>query len=221
MVIQNLYIIQGRPSWSSTFIISAINTCGDFSPLRFDLKTDGKVSFAGKQMDNIVCTAKANDKASGDVLVGPPVSIEMAIKEGWYGKNGSKWQTMPELMLRYRAAAFFGRLYKPEILNGMQTVEESSDLGELRNVTPEKEPESVVKTAEKLSEPSAENALNDGFSLETPLSVEEMIVKLEEYSRDETLPQTALREAQAMLESGEEDPEKLQSLLNKIKIAKK
>jgi len=88
----------------------------------------------------------------------------------------------------------------------------------------EKEPESVVKTAENVSEasePSAENVLNNGFSLETPLSVEEMIVKLEEYSKDESLPQTALREAQAMLESGEEDPEKLQSLLNKIKTAKK
>jgi|WetSurMetagenome_2_1015567.scaffolds.fasta_scaffold06020_13 hypothetical protein len=85
----------------------------------------------------------------------------------------------------------------------------------------EKEPESVVKTAEKSSEPSAENALNDGFSLETPLSVKEMIVKLEEYSRDETLPQIALREIQDILESGEEDPEKLDALLNKIKTAKK
>jgi len=35
---------------------------------------------------------------------------------------------MPELMLRYRAAAFFGRLYAPEILNGMHTVDENQDL---------------------------------------------------------------------------------------------
>src|SRR5258708_32090305 len=37
MVMQNLAIIHGRPSWSSTFIISAINSCGRFKPLRFRL----------------------------------------------------------------------------------------------------------------------------------------------------------------------------------------
>lgn len=60
-----------------------------------------------------------------------------------------------------------------------------------------------------------------GFSLETPLTVEEMIVKLEEYSRDESLPQTALREIQDALEADEQDPEKLDALLNKVKTAKK
>ena len=46
--------------------------------------------------------------------------MEMAVKEGWYGKNGSKWQTMPELMLRYRSASFFGKLYAPELLMGLK-----------------------------------------------------------------------------------------------------
>jgi len=35
---------------------------------------------------------------------------------------------MPELMLKYRAAAFFGRLYAPEVLMGMQTSEEVIDI---------------------------------------------------------------------------------------------
>ena len=34
-VIQNLNIIHGRPSWSSQYIIAALNSCGRFSPLRF------------------------------------------------------------------------------------------------------------------------------------------------------------------------------------------
>jgi len=63
------------------------------------------------------------------VIKGPTVTLEMAQTEGWATKAGSKWKTMPELMLRYRAAAFFGRLYAPEILMGMQTVEESADIG--------------------------------------------------------------------------------------------
>src|SRR5690606_28728464 len=52
----------------------------------------------------------------------------MAHAEGWVSKNGSKWKTMPELMIRYRAAAFFGRLYAPEITMGMHTQEEVMDI---------------------------------------------------------------------------------------------
>src|SRR5690606_33077134 len=54
-------------------------------------------------------------------------SIQMAIDEGWLTKNGSKWQTIPELMLRYRCASFFGRLYAPELLMGLQASEEVQD----------------------------------------------------------------------------------------------
>lgn len=35
---------------------------------------------------------------------------------------------MPQLMLMYRAAAFFGRVYCPEILNGMHTADEIQDI---------------------------------------------------------------------------------------------
>jgi len=52
----------------------------------------------------------------------------MAKAEGWVDKSGSKWKTMPELMMRYRAAAFFGRLYAPEITMGMHSVEEIVDI---------------------------------------------------------------------------------------------
>lgn len=117
MVAQNLHVIHGRPSWSSSFIIAAINTCGKFSPLRFKAEGTG---------DGRTITAFAIDP-SGEVLEGPPVSITMAKAEGWYDRAGSKWKTMPELMLRYRSAAFFGRLYAPEILLGMRTQEEEED----------------------------------------------------------------------------------------------
>ena len=131
-VTQNLYVIGGRPSWSSSYIIAAINTCGRFAPLRFEMTGAG---------DTRACYAWTVD-SSGQRLDGPEVSIAMAKKEGWYGKNGSKWQTMPELMIRYRAAAFFGRLYAPDVLMGMQTAEESEDIGpqEPRNVTPSPAP---------------------------------------------------------------------------------
>jgi len=116
MVMQNLHIIHGRPSWSSTFVIAAINGSGKFTALRFvgDLAKGIK--------------AVATEKATGQTVEGPTVTMEMAKAEGWLNKAGSKWQTMPELMMRYRAAAFFGRLYAPEITMGMHSVEEVVDI---------------------------------------------------------------------------------------------
>ena len=144
MVMQNLYIVEGRPSWSSQWIIAAINGCGRFSPLRFDIKSRGKrkieyVTFVWEnrqrqeahntiEVEDKVCVAWAIEKETGERLESPPVSIEMAVKEGWYTKNGSKWQTMDEVMLRYRTASFFGKLYAPELLMGLQSAEEVQDI---------------------------------------------------------------------------------------------
>ena len=118
-VMQNLHIIHGRPSWSSQFIIGLINGCGRFSPLRYEVTGKG---------DTLACTAVATEHATGQELRGPTVTMEMAKREGWATKSGSKWATMPELMCRYRAAAFWGRLYIPELLVGIQTEEEVVDI---------------------------------------------------------------------------------------------
>lgn len=144
MVMQNLYVIEGRPSWSSQFIIAAINSCGRFSPLRFEISEPGKeetVEFKAvvwkndkkteekrsTKVQHRTCRAWVIEKETGERLDGPTVSMQMAIDEGWLTKNGSKWQTMPEIMLRYRAASLFGRLYAPELLMGLQTQEEAQD----------------------------------------------------------------------------------------------
>lgn len=118
-VMQNLNIIHGRPSWSSQFIIAMINGCGRFSPLDYELSGEG---------ETLSCFAYATDLASGKVLRGPVVTMAMAKREGWATKTGSKWATMPDLMIRYRSAAFWGRLYVPEYLVGMKTQEEVIDI---------------------------------------------------------------------------------------------
>ncbi|WP_156771446.1 recombinase RecT [Labrys sp. WJW] len=144
MVMQNLNIIEGRPSWASQFIIAALNACGKFSPIRFRIvdegektvsyerwtgpKGDRKKETISAKVRNKTCIATAVEKATGEVLEGPEASIAMAVAEGWYHRSGSKWVTMPDLMLRYRAAAFFGRLYAPDLLMGFQTNDEVSDL---------------------------------------------------------------------------------------------
>jgi hypothetical protein len=57
------------------------------------------------------------------------VTVGIAKKEGWFAKAGSKWQTIPEQMLRYRAATFLIRTIAPEIGLGLHTVDELEDAG--------------------------------------------------------------------------------------------
>ena len=172
-VMQNLVVIHGRPSWSAQFIISAINASGLFSPIRYRMGVDGDVKLSqaesSKKISNKTCLVYVNDITTGEILEGPTVSMAMAIDEGWYGKKGSKWQTMPELMLRYRAAAFFGRLYAPHILMGMQTQEEVLDVGELKDISPSV----VMPRAETMTDEASHSLASDAVNLHQPAKVEE------------------------------------------------
>lgn len=138
MVMQQLYVVQGKPSWSAQFVIAAINACGRFSPLRFVLSGEGPTR---------ECYAEATDRSTNQILEGPAVSMQMAKAEGWVDKGGSKWKTMPELMLRYRAGTFFGRLYAPDVLMGLYTQDEALDIANVQD----------------LSEPSPASATDDDF----------------------------------------------------------
>jgi hypothetical protein len=119
LCMQHLHIIHGRPSWSSAFIIAMVNGCGRFTPLRFEISGEG---------DSLACYAVATDIKTDQELKGPTITMAMAKKEGWSTKSGSKWVTMPELMIRYRAAAFWGRLFAGDLLVGLQTQEEVIDV---------------------------------------------------------------------------------------------
>lgn len=119
MVMQNLHVIQGRPSWSSKFLIAAINNSGKFDmELQFEEVRDKD----GKPFSCTAWTTKNGRKVNGMT-----VDMDMAKEEGWLSKNGSKWKTMPQLMLRYRAASFFSSLNCPELTMGLYTREEMQD----------------------------------------------------------------------------------------------
>lgn len=126
MVFQNLYIVQGKPAWSSQFLIATFNQSGKYSSLRFE--------FEGQPgTDGYGCRAVATELATGDKLEGTLITMGMARKEGWLNKAGSKWLTMPEQMLRYRAAAFFIRAIAPEIAMGLRSVEEEREILEAKS----------------------------------------------------------------------------------------
>lgn len=133
---QNLDVIQGKPSWSSKFLIATVNASGRFTPLRFEW--GGEV---GK--DSWACRAHAKDRETNERLDGPWITMLMAKREGWATKSGSKWQTMPELMFMYRSAAFWSRIYAPEISVGFQTAEEAEDVARSSGDSPAALPEQL------------------------------------------------------------------------------
>lgn len=84
--------------------------------------------FDGTKIMDIECVAYTTTKDGKNVLESSPISLRMAVDEGWYTKNGSKWRTMPKQMLMYRAASFWTSAYAPELSMGMRTVEETQDI---------------------------------------------------------------------------------------------
>ena len=130
VVMQNLNVIKGRPTWSSKYIIAALTTAR-VENLHYELAEDGNITvsgFGGKTtIKNLMCRAIANDRKTGEERVGPWVSMKMAVDEGWYGKDGSKWKTMPEMMIRYRAATFFASIYYPELSIGIEDEDSVAD----------------------------------------------------------------------------------------------
>lgn len=159
-VMQNMDVIYGRPALRSAFIIACINNSG---------KIIGALKFEMNEKTT-KCRAWAIEKETGARLNGPTITLEMAEKEGWLTKSGSKWKTMPDLMLRYRAASFFGRLYCPEILNGMYSEDEITDMKSAENMTatdifaePEVFPEEPAKGEEMEITQEMEDAANAHF----------------------------------------------------------
>lgn len=115
MVMQNLYVVKGKPSWSGQACMSFIKAkYGDAEPI-----------YTGQRgTDTRGCFVRVT-KPDGEVIEGAEVTIGMAKAEGW--TSNKKWINMPELMLAYRAAAFFARVYCPEILMGVQVEGEVED----------------------------------------------------------------------------------------------
>ena len=136
MVMQNMYIVYGNPAWSSKFLIATFNQCGKYSSIKYKM-------VGTKGQDDYGCYAYATELSTGEVIEGPTITIGIAKAEGWYQKDGSKWVTMPEQMLRYRAASWFIRTTAPELSMGLQTVEEIQDIGE-RDVTPVEKPTAEI-----------------------------------------------------------------------------
>lgn len=148
MIMQNLYVVHGNPAFSSKFLIATINTSGKFTPLRYEFKgTEGSPEYRCR------CYAyEVADKERKEPLHGDWISLKMAEDEGWSKKAGSKWKTMPSQMLRYRAAAFWQRVYCPEISMGFLTKEEYEDIEDVEYTEIKNSSDKTIKHEEITSE---------------------------------------------------------------------
>ena len=126
MVMQNLVIVHGKPTWSAQFLIATVNCARDnagrqrFTALRYEF-------FGERGTDTWGCRAWAIEHATGERLVGSDITIAIAKKERWYDRNGSKWQSIPQQMLMYRAGTWWTRAYAPELSMGLHTSDEAED----------------------------------------------------------------------------------------------
>lgn len=120
IVMQNSQCVRGNFTWKGSACKAMIDGCGRYQKTRY-------VYVGEEGKDSYGCYLEAIDN-DGDIIKGVPVTIAMAKKEGWYNKDGSKWQTMSDLMLKYRAAAFFMRTECASIAMGFLTKEEVEDI---------------------------------------------------------------------------------------------
>lgn len=140
-VMQNLNVIHGRPSWSSQFIIGLIQGCGRFEGFTYQETADS-------------CQCLATLKTTGEQVSGPKITLDMAKREGW--TKNTKWSTMPQTMLRYRAASAFGRFHISDLILGIQSVEENEVIDaeiEVVEETPESKLDKVNEILVKKTEP--------------------------------------------------------------------
>lgn len=156
-VMRNLDVIQGRPSWKASALIGMINASNKFDmELQFEEVTDKD----GKPFSCRCWTTKQGRRVDG-----PIIDMNMAIAEKWVDKNGSKWKTMPQVMLRYRAASFFSRMNCPEISMGLYTSDEIIE-GDFREYP-------IENVQEQVAREISQNANKEEFLIEESAQIEE------------------------------------------------
>jgi hypothetical protein len=147
-VMQNIHVIHGNAGFKTKYMIARANASGKFSD-----DIDWEISGAGPTLS---ATAFATLAKSGK-RVEMTVNMDMAKAEGW--TSNKKYQTMPEVMLRYRSASFLVNMYAPEVMLGYRTAEEVEDLGFAASEQPERiSPAMLADHSETVGEATGEIA---------------------------------------------------------------
>lgn len=201
-VAQSIYIIHGKPSFETKFLVARLNSSGLLKGrLQTIVSPDGNSAHC-----------EAIDAQTGQLLKGTTITMEMARREGWLSKNGSKWQTMPELMMKYRAQSFFINEFFPEVKYGLKTSDEVEDIvtfepNEQSKTPPKAGLNELLSSAEKPnSSVSAKNSHTEYIEA-APLEVE--IATVKENLTVEPMPHDLLQSELVKRGASETEAEKL------------
>lgn len=151
-VAQNIYFVGGKPGWSTSYLIAKANQHGVFEdPIDWEVNGEG---------DKLSVTAKAKLVKTGRV-VSYKCDMAMAKAENW--TKNPKYQSMPELMLRYRSAAALIRLYVPDVMVGVPAQIEVELDSVMKDVTPQdfRHAAPAEKPAEKTVAPDDAEIVQD------------------------------------------------------------
>ena len=201
-VAQSIYIIHGKPSFETKFLVARLNSSGLLKGrLQTIVSPDGNSAHC-----------EAIDAQTGQLLKGTTITMEMARREGWLNKNGSKWQTMPELMMKYRAQSFFINEFFPEVKYGLKTSDEAEDivtfeLNEQSKTPPKAGLNELLSSAEKQN--SSVGAKNSQTEYIEAAPVEVEIATVKENLTVEPMPHDLLQSELVKRGASEIEAEKL------------
>lgn len=204
-VAQSIYIIHGKPSFETKFLVARLNSSGLLKGrLQTIVSPDGNSAHC-----------EAIDAQTGQLLKGTTITMEMARREGWLSKNGSKWQTMPELMMKYRAQSFFINEFFPEVKYGLKTSDEVEDIvtfepNEQSKTPPKAGLNELLSSSEKPNSSTVNQKLTVGdaeFIEAAPLEVE--IATVNEKLTVEPMPHDLLQSELIRRGASETEAEKL------------
>lgn len=197
MFMQNTYVTNGKPGMEGKLAIALINTSGLFrGPVRFEFFGEG---------DGHGCRAWAILRETGERIDGLPVTIATAKAEGWYQRN-KKWQTIPDLMLQYRAGAWFGRAQCPERLMGMQTADELADTAETTAAYASATVQGERDRAKQVLAKITGRPVSEGQTFEPDLNSADQLEKLDAELTEQAAQAQAENDVQAATDALAEEP---------------
>ena len=203
-VAQSIYIIHGKPSFETKFLVARLNSSGLLKGrLNTILAPDGQSAHC-----------EAVDAQTGQLLRGTTITMDMARREGWLSKNGSKWQTMPELMMKYRAQSFFINEFFPEVKYGLKTSDEAEDIpaAEIVKEQPKIETPATANLNDLVRENSEKpnsRAVNQKLTVDEADCIEAAPVEVEIDVNEDVLPLDALQSELVKRGASEDEAEKL------------
>jgi len=194
--------IHGQISLSSKMIISLANKSGKFiNGIHYE--TSG-------EKDNFTVTAYGYLKNNPNKKVSYSVSREQIKKSGW-GRATNLYDNFSEAMLFYRAAGFLCRIYIPEVLSGISSIEEMESLNP-EDLNPEE-----LKKSTYSPEMKANTIVNNLLENQDDQSVEEEI-PAEYYPKEKTESFELKQELVQLIEKHAIAPEIVEIWLKKANL---